>query len=178
MGSRRDTTDGECITEAGRTNLRFFDSIVAAKQWPGLVDIIHTSGALDCTPDLRAAIDEITDVGANCILVRRTFLSEGEETVSVSETPLANHGPVREDPWNGNHDLVVCTPVTSLNSSEFQKRFEASGYRLVVRFNGNSSFKVGANRIRHGATLLLTRASSLAEQGDFLTVARTWTRSG
>ena len=140
-----------------RSNMRFFDSTVAAAQWLGPVDLIHTSGAIECTPDPELAIDEITDVGARCILVQRTFLSEGDKITFVSEAPLSSHGPVRGQGSNGGRDPLVRTPVTGLRIERFRGRFEAAGYDLVTQFKGHNAFKVGKTRIRHGTTFLFLR---------------------
>jgi putative methyltransferase (TIGR04325 family) len=105
--------------------LRFFSSIDEAASWLGDVEIAHSNGAVQYSPDPLSMVRQIVGLGAKKVLWYRLFLGEGRET-QVSR--LQDNGPGQlEAPRK-----KVAFDFTRMPREEFVKchagyRIEASG---------------------------------------------------
>src|SRR5690606_34382093 len=111
--------------------LCFFDSVAAAGEWLGGVDLVHTSSTVQYTPAPLATVAVLRSLAAPVVLYQRTALSDGATFHAVQRAPLANHGSARERSGSGETLL----PITWLDRGAFLGA-ASSGYDLVVRFAG------------------------------------------
>jgi len=70
--------------------LRFFTSIDEAASWLGSVEVVHSNGALQYTPEPLSIVRALCGVGARQMLWHRLFLGSGSET-QISR--LRDNGP-------------------------------------------------------------------------------------
>lgn len=71
--------------------LRFFTTINEACEWLGAVEIVHSNGALQYTPDPNATLRSLCDVRAKRMLWFRLLL--GREIPKMQISRLADNGP-------------------------------------------------------------------------------------
>jgi putative methyltransferase (TIGR04325 family) len=82
-------------------NLRFFTSISEAAIWLGQIDIMHSNGAIQCTPSPLDTLRELIETNPNRLLWYRLNFGNGAEN-QVSR--LADNGPGKA--VNIKHKLV------------------------------------------------------------------------
>jgi putative methyltransferase (TIGR04325 family) len=73
-------------------NLRFFSGIDAAASWLGDVDVMHSNGALQYTPDPHAALAQLCAIRARTMLWYRLFLSDAP-VMERQTSRLSDNGP-------------------------------------------------------------------------------------
>lgn len=73
--------------------LRFCDSLLAAREVLSTVDLLHSSGTLQYVPDPQAVIRELVECQAACIFLNRLVLSASEAVITIQETSLSANGP-------------------------------------------------------------------------------------
>jgi hypothetical protein len=69
-------------SEIATENLRFFSSISDAAAWLGVIDVMHSSGALQYARDPVGALRELCSLDAKVMLWKRVALSDKPETES------------------------------------------------------------------------------------------------
>ena len=72
--------------------LNFFTDIESATRWLGSVDLVHSNGAVQYTPDPLGTVAKLCAVNASRMLWRRLFLSD-RPIREMSRSLLAHHGP-------------------------------------------------------------------------------------
>jgi len=132
-----------------------FTSDLASVQHRGWIDLIHTSGALQYTPDPLGTLRALMDMSAPYILLSRLALSKGSEVVSIQESRLADNGPGLMP--EGFTDQLVRYPFVYPSESEFYRILE-SRYDIAVKFDDNSGrLNVAGEEIVGGALLAKCR---------------------
>lgn len=120
--------------ELSTGQLQFFTSIRAAADWLGEVEMMHSNGALQYTPDPEATLREICALGAKTMLWRRVQLSPGETQRTVQTSRLLDNGPGK---ISGVRDKKIRYTETRIPERTFLVFHE--GYRLAER--GPDSFR-------------------------------------
>lgn len=69
--------------------LRFFESIHDL----ATPDLVFSSGAIQCVPDVYETLASLVDLGATAMFVARLDLTNGQEIVYLEESLLSTHGP-------------------------------------------------------------------------------------
>lgn len=89
----------ETLAMAGRASelatdrLRFFTSISMARDWLGVIDVMHSDGAIQYTPDPAKTLHQLCSVGANEMQWRRVFLSDIDSKRERQLSLLGENGP-------------------------------------------------------------------------------------
>jgi hypothetical protein len=73
--------------------LRFFSSIDEAAVWLGAIDVMHSNGALQYTPDPLAVLDALCALDAKQMYWQRVLFSEGDLEREVQSSFLGDNGP-------------------------------------------------------------------------------------
>jgi putative methyltransferase (TIGR04325 family) len=112
-------------------SLRFFDSIPAAIDWLGDIDLVHSFGALAYCPAPLEQLHELCSAGADTLLwSRMAFSTEGtRRTVQVSR--LADNGPGPLPP--GFVDQDIAYTCTEIPLADFLAT-HSNRYRLIWQF--------------------------------------------
>ena len=110
--------------------LTFFDSIIEAKNDLGKVDLVFTSGALQCCPNPYDYLCDLLQVGANYIYISRTaFIEEGDEVCIIHHSNISDNGP---GPLPKEFkDASVRYPVVFLNKSKAEKIMQEE-YNIIM----------------------------------------------
>ncbi|MBF0332474.1 MAG: methyltransferase, TIGR04325 family, partial [Alphaproteobacteria bacterium] len=95
-------------------DLRFFTTIADAAAWLGRVDLVHSSGAIQYTPDPEATLAALLVLNADHMVLTRLPLLESRRTVCMQLSPLGSHlpGPLPEH----LADRDVRRPVTIMDA--------------------------------------------------------------
>lgn len=109
--------------------LRFFTTVMEAREWLGGVDLLHSVGALQYTSEPEQTLAELVGIGAPLMLWAKLDLGETCETV-MQRSLLSENGPGRELP-TGVEDAEVFYPLTRMRRADFTGAH--SGYRAVWR---------------------------------------------
>lgn len=120
--------------ELATDQLQFFTSIRAAADWLSEVEMMHSNGALQYTPDPEAALRELCALRAETMLWRRVQLSPGGTMVSVQTSRLVDNGPGK---LSGVRDKKIRYTETRIPEQTFLSCH--AGYRLIDR--GADSFR-------------------------------------
>lgn len=118
--------------ELATEQLRFFTSISAAADWLGEIDLLHSNGALQYTPEPELVLNELISLRAKVMLWKRISLSE-KRRVGLQTSRLVDNGPGRISVKN---KLVTYT-LTQISENDFLTAHR--GYRLVDK--RESSFR-------------------------------------
>jgi putative methyltransferase (TIGR04325 family) len=74
--------------------LSFFDSLHEAQNAMGHIDILYSSGTLQCVPDPHLALKQLLDCGASYLVLPRLGLSEtSADVITVEDSRLSANGP-------------------------------------------------------------------------------------
>lgn len=80
-------------TEMATRNLQFFSDVAAAAAWLGPIDVMHSDGTLQYTPDPERTLRELCRLGAARMLWRRLALSAGATETETQTSFLSDNGP-------------------------------------------------------------------------------------
>jgi putative methyltransferase (TIGR04325 family) len=75
--------------------LKFFAGIAAAADWLGDVDVMHSNGALQYTPNPKQTLRELCGLGARRMIWNRMALSEDITETEIQSALLSDNGPGR-----------------------------------------------------------------------------------
>ena len=121
-------------SELATDKLKFFTSIQAAAEWLETVDLVHSNGALQYTPDPCKTLNELVAIGADVMIWRRLAFSENAKTETQTSN-LIDNGPGR---IISARNKLVRYSVNKIPESEF---IEAHGpYKLTDRSANNFRF--------------------------------------
>jgi putative methyltransferase (TIGR04325 family) len=119
--------------ELENNELKFFDSVSAAVQSLTGVDLMHSSGALQCTPDPYQSLRELIAANARVMLLSRVGLTRGSHDVPVlRESSLNMVGPGPLPP--GVKDQKVMVPFVFAQKHDFDQIL-AQNYRIVLELH-------------------------------------------
>lgn len=81
-------------SEIATDRLRFFDNVSDARDWlDGNIDVMHSNGALQCTPDPLRTLRELCAVQARLMLWQRMCLSRRVFEYEIQNSQLHHNGP-------------------------------------------------------------------------------------
>ena len=83
----------ERASELSSEHLRFFTSISEAANWLGPIDLVHSNGAVQYTPDPALTLRQLCERGARTMLWHRCLLSNEEVQVDIQSSLLGDNGP-------------------------------------------------------------------------------------
>ncbi len=123
--------------ELSTESLQFFTGIDAAVSWLGSVDVMHSNGAIQYTPDPEATVRALCAVRARIMLWKRLTLSTASVESRMQVTRLVDNGP---GIIPGTTDVKdVAYRETSIPEAIFLACHQ--GYRLTEREGGNFRFE-------------------------------------
>jgi putative methyltransferase (TIGR04325 family) len=105
--------------------LKFFSAIEQAAAWLGAIEVVHSSGALQYTPDPIATVRELCSLKAPKMLWSRLLMGEGEKETQLSRLTDNGPGRSREPHKRVSYDR---TPI-----SESKFLAEHRNYRIIDR---------------------------------------------
>jgi len=114
-------------------DLRFFSDIVSArKAFKADVDYLHSSGAIQYTPNPESTLKEILAVKPRYIMLNRLVLSLSErEIITIQESLLSANGPGSLPA--GFQDRVCKYPVTYYPKQNLEKLIRET-YSILFKF--------------------------------------------
>lgn len=116
-------------------SLAFFDDLRAARSWLGSIDLIHSSGTLQCFPSPIGELNRLTGLKADVLLWARMDFSNAIEQ-RTRHTKISEHGA---GPMPGDiQDATVTINTTSIPEASFMTPHNMHGYRLNWRFGSTS----------------------------------------
>jgi len=112
--------------------LTFVEDLDKAKKLVDEVDLIHSSGTIQCLSEPYSCLRELIDIPARYMLLNRLFLTKGpRDLFTTHDTRLHAHGP-GTIPEN-IVDRVIRIPATALQESKLsimiQEKFLTIAYR-------------------------------------------------
>jgi len=136
--------------------LKFAGSIAAARELLGEVDLLHSSGTLQCLPEPEAGLAEMLEAEPAVIALTRLSLTDGESYTMVQKTRLSQNGPGPLPP--GFRDGAVAYPLTILNRSLFEEAVRRD-YEISARYRDESSDHLTPRGAVRGSSYLCFRKS-------------------
>lgn len=135
--------------------LQFFHSIEAATQYLGTIDLLHTSGTLQCVEKPKVYLDKLLTLNANHILFNRMGLNrKNVEVVTIHHSKLS---------WNGHaglppnvEDRVIRYPFTFMSEKYFYDTL-AQKHQIEARFSDNTGILEIPSEDIIGGGLLFSR---------------------
>lgn len=122
--------------ELQTVELKFSSDLSEAVEGLGKIDLIHTSGTLQCVDDPLKYLRELITINANYILFNRLGLNEFDnDVVTIHSSKLS---------WNGIGDLPagytdrwIKYPFTFLSEKKFYDELSKK-YKSLAKFNDKS----------------------------------------
>jgi len=115
--------------------LRFFDSIEFARAWLGPIDVMHSNGAIQYTPEPLKTVESLCAIGAEQLIWGRVALSGSGIKRTLQSSRLSDNGPGKAPQDLANK--TVRYVVTAIPEAEFLAAHKA--YELTER--GTDWFK-------------------------------------
>ena len=113
----------------------------AVRALDGTVDLVHASGALQCTPDPFAALAALLEVRAPVLLLTRGAVTTGtREIIVVHESSLASNGPGPLPPQF--QDRSVSYPFVFASRDRLLTQLRAVYRRILVLPDRTGHFPV------------------------------------
>jgi putative methyltransferase (TIGR04325 family) len=138
---------------AGDTCLSAFTSVAdAVRALDGTVDLVHASGALQCTPDPYAALQALLEVRASVLLLTRGAVTTGDDDIVViHESSLASNGPGSLPPQF--QDRPVSYPFVFASRDRLLAQLRAVYRRVLLLPDHTGCFPVNCEPV-HGFAAL------------------------
>ncbi|OKO68557.1 hypothetical protein AC629_42025 [Bradyrhizobium sp. NAS80.1] len=114
-------------TQLETDRLRFFETIEAAAAWLGGIDLMHSNGAVQYTPNPLEMVRQLANVGATRMQWKRLFFSD--QAISERQRSML----VENGPRPKGKPLRLSTKAVTYDRKSFSRpEFEAahSGYRV------------------------------------------------
>jgi hypothetical protein len=115
-------------SELATDRLRFFSSIPDAAAWLGSVEVMHSSGALQYTPEPEVTLKKLCGLRAKRMLWQRMALSTDTLEREMQSSNLGDNGPGR---LAGLREKIVLYERTKLPEQVFLDAH--TGYALTAR---------------------------------------------
>lgn len=137
--------------------LRFLSSVQEAAQTLNQVDLLYTSGTLQCVDDPQQHLKDLVAVQAEYMLFNRLALTPGSsDIITIHESWLSWNGPGALP--SGRRDHKVRYPMILMQAGTFYDALKPT-YDVVMTFNdANETFTVQKQSIA-GIGLLARRTS-------------------
>ena len=109
--------------------LRFFDSVDAAHNWLGAIDVVHANGVLQYVPSPEIVLQQLAGFAARYVALLRCPLGAGSRSVQIQQSPLSEQyaGPLPA----GVADRWIRYPHTSMSDAAFDLTLASAGYVKV-----------------------------------------------
>lgn len=136
--------------ELETNELKFTSDIFEAKSKLNEIDLLHTSGALQCVDKPYKYLKKIIDLNAKWLLFSRLGLNQNDkEVITVHSSKLSWNG-IGEMP-NGFEDKWVKYPFTFISEKKFLNFIEKE-YKILSKFNDDTGIipVLGENIIGYG----------------------------
>jgi putative methyltransferase (TIGR04325 family) len=130
--------------------LKFTNDLNAARSKLGNIDLLHTSGALQCVDEPLKYLKNIIDLDAKWILFSRLGVNQiDREVITVHTSKLSWNG--RGELPNGFIDKEVKYPFTFFSEKKFLIAIQEK-YKILYKFNDNTGIVsvVNENIIGYG----------------------------
>jgi putative methyltransferase (TIGR04325 family) len=130
--------------------LRFFTDIDSALEWlDGKPALVHSSGAIQYTPEPEMFLSKLVEIEAACLAILRKAVALGPRRVTVQTSRLRDNGPGELPP--GVQDREVRYPLTFISRTSF-RNIIGYRYRLVYssRDDRMSDWVADGVRCQHG----------------------------
>lgn len=79
--------------ELATDSLMFFEGIDEAADWLGVVDLVHSNGAIQYVPDALQTIRDLCSIRPKAIAWHRVPISDGEPRREIQTSYLSDNGP-------------------------------------------------------------------------------------
>jgi putative methyltransferase (TIGR04325 family) len=135
--------------------LHFCDNLESALDTLGEVDLIHSSGTLQCVPEPRRLLRDMIESQASYLLLSRLGLTAGpHDVVVVHQSRLSDNGPGPLPP--GFQDGLCRYPMTYVRQSDFDLLIHEH-YRPVFTVDDESGITLVSNEPLYGFGCLYER---------------------
>jgi putative methyltransferase (TIGR04325 family) len=130
----------------GNQELRFTIDLNEAVRMLGQVDLLHTSGTLQCVPEPYEQLRQLIDIQAQYMLFNRLAVTQGDhEVITILRSQLSWNGPGPMP--DGLHDGETSYPFTFPRESIIREMIRGS-YAEIAEFEDSSGiFPVAAEPI-------------------------------
>jgi len=138
---------------AGNSWPSAFSSVAdATRALGGSVDLVHASGALQCTPDPQAALATLLEVRAPVLLLTRGAVTRGDrDVVAILESSLAANGPGPLPPHF--QDRPLSFPFVFVSRERLLARLHAAYRRIVLLPDHTGHFPIDQEPVEGFAAL-------------------------
>lgn len=137
--------------------LSFFDNIGDAIKRLGHIDLVHTSGTLQCLDNPQKYLSDILNCNAKWVLFNRLGLNARDKDVVTIHSSMLSWNGIGELP-DGYTDRIIKYPFYFLSERKFFDLLDEK-YKVIAKFNDQSGVYAvrGAEIVGYG--LLCKRSS-------------------
>lgn len=135
---------------------KWWDNMANAAADLGEIDLIHTSGTLQCLENPREALAQLLSLNAGHVFFGRVaFNAGGEDVIGIQRSAVRDHGvQIPADAAEG----YVEYPFTYMPWDDFERILTEAGYVLLLDFAENSGMRpINDFKIVGGAQLYKKR---------------------
>ncbi len=125
--------------ELENEELHFCDSLDEAINKLGQIDLLHTSGTLQCVDEPYKYLEKILNSGSRWILFNRLGLSQSNEDVIVIHNSKLSWNGIGDLP-EGYKDKIISYPFTFISESKFLNLLNEK-FTIFAKFSENSGIK-------------------------------------
>lgn len=127
-------------------SLSFCDSLSKAAEAIGNIDIVYSSGTLQCVPDAYGTLAELISCRGSYLVLPRLGLSEEpNDIVTCHEARLSDNGPGPMP--HGLQDGVTRYPFVFPSRRRFEMQLAQDYQTILVSADGSGVFPVGGKRL-------------------------------
>lgn len=144
------------VASVGLDYAKWWDNMANATGDLGEIDLIHTSGTLQCLENPREALAQLLALNVSHVFFGRVaFHAGGEDVIGIQRSPVRDHGvQIPGDVAEG----YVEYPFTYMPLYDFERILAEAGYVLLLDFAENSGMRpVNDFKIVGGARLYKKR---------------------
>lgn len=124
------------------TELKFFDSIMAARKESKKIDLVFSSGALQYMPDPISSLRELLAIRAKHVYLTRIGLSDfGRSASMIQQSRLSQQGPAPLS--KGIKDTRVAYPVTLVSRSQFENQIREDYFIRFLVEEERDAYRAG-----------------------------------
>ena len=123
-------------TELATDSIRFFHRISDAVSWLGGVDLMYSSGTLQCVAEPESTLRDLCSVGATVLIWTRLALSTGDRVKVTQTSMLSENGPGPMPA--GFVDRPVNFSRIEIPVSDFLETHRRENYHQAWKFSGDS----------------------------------------
>jgi len=125
--------------ELENEELNFCDNIDEAIKKLGQIDLLHTSGTLQCVDEPYKYLDKILNSGSRWLLFNRLGLNQADDDVIVIHHSKLSWNGIGDLP-EGYKDKRISYPFTFISESKFLNKLNEK-YNIFAKFSENSGIK-------------------------------------